>query len=359
MCPQVLSATSVGSPSQLFVFGLGLGGELLYRIGTKVGWTGAWVSAGSSIAGQPSAITWYNNQKLSLFAVSSPKRNVLTKTYSGGVWSDWEDIGGSIAGRLSLCRMNWTTPGVIYDRIDVWGTDSNSGVDQKNWYNPAVGDYRAPAEQPAWESTNLQLASSPAISCRNEDNVHDVVAFAKGTRALEVNQYSISKLAWRGWVNRGGNFLADPVILETGNRRFDVFAIGSDFSMYYFSWINDVYLPLESIGGSFQSVPSVVISKGSVERIDVLALGTDDMLKHRAMNVTGSKWTTGWEDLGVFGNSAPLVTNLGNGTLGIFVIGLKGEVNYTSWAVSDIPSWSGLRWTSLGGNMTMTGYTGV
>ena len=44
-------------------------------------------------------------------------------------------------------------------------------------------------------------------------------------------------------------------------------------------------------------------------RLDVLAVGTDDKLKHRAM-IQGD-----WEDLGIFANSAPYAVELGTSPL--------------------------------------------
>ncbi|KAK3944360.1 hypothetical protein QBC46DRAFT_442122 [Diplogelasinospora grovesii] len=66
---------------------------------------------------------------------------------------------------------------------------------------------------------------------------------------------------------------------------------------------------LKSLGGSFESVPSAIVTlppssssfsivNNTAVRIDVVALGTDDLIEHRVLS--GSKWGNDWEDLAVW-----------------------------------------------------------
>jgi hypothetical protein len=127
--------------------------------------------------------------------------------------------------------------------------------------------------------------------------------------------------------------------------------------MYHFTWTKDGgYTALEDAGGSFQSVPSVAVT-GSGSRVDVVALGTNDRLQHRVLQ--GLKWASEWEDLDVFGNSAPLLVNITNTQpekVGVFVVGFNGEVNQTTWSASSELSWRSLVWKGMGGNMTTEFY---
>ncbi|KAK0617503.1 hypothetical protein B0T14DRAFT_525324 [Immersiella caudata] len=122
--------------------------------------------------------------------------------------------------------------------------------------------------------------------------------------------------------------------------------------MYYGAWSKrEGHAPLVNLGGSFQSVPSAVATRQG-DRVDVVALGTGDTLMHRVL--VGGRWTANWEDLGVFGNSAPLAVNLTTNpeAVSLFVLGTNGEMNQTVWQVSEELSWKALRWSSMGGNLT-------
>jgi len=159
---------------------------------------------------------------------------------------------------------------------------------------------------------------------------------------------------WTRSANLGGKFQGEPLVLGVGNDRFDFFGIGEDKAMHHFAWTAAAgFTPLKSLGGSFSSVPSAAVT-GS-DRIDVVALGTSGTLQHRALQ--GLKWANDWEDLGKFGNSAPLLFNVtikpaGIEKVGVFVVGKGGEVNHTTWTASSDPSWKNLVWSSLGGNAT-------
>jgi hypothetical protein len=162
---------------------------------------------------------------------------------------------------------------------------------------------------------------------------------------------------WTPPTSRGGKFLGEPVVVEVNSERLDFFGIGEDKHMYHFTWSRGGgYTALEDVGGSFESVPSVAVT-GSGPRLDVVALGTNDKLQHRVLQ--GSKWASDWEDLGVFGNSAPLLVNMtltAPQKVGVFVIGEEGEVNQTTWSVTPDLSWKGLAWKGMGGSMTTEFY---
>lgn len=98
----------------------------------------------------------------------------------------------------------------------------------------------------------------------------------------------------------------------------------------------------------------------SQPRIDIVALGTNDQLRHRVLQ--GAEPISDWEDIGVFGNSAPLLINLTSSNVqpervAMFVMGTDGQVNQTVWDV--VPSelsWKNLVWTSMGGNLSTEFY---
>lgn len=98
---------------------------------------------------------------------------------------------------------------------------------------------------------------------------------------------------------------------------------------------------------------------GGESSLDIVALGTDDMPWHGAL--AGSKWWAHWERLDVFGNSAPLLTEIEvpppwSPMVAVFVLGTDGQVNHALWNVSSEFSWRGSTWSSMGGNLTVKYY---
>jgi len=220
--------------------------------------------------------------------------------------------------------------------------------------------YWAPDLSPSWQlsadwKADPTSKGRPAVACRADDFGHDLMIYDGTGKNAKYSSYS-DKTSWTPifTLDSGSSFKgfqSDPVMLASANTRLDFFGIGVDGAMYYGAWNKqDGHSPLVNLGGSFQSVPSAVVTKSG--RVDVIALSTRDTLQHRVLQ--GGKWSLDWEDLGVFGNSAPLAFNLTTNpeTVGLFVLGTNGELNQTVWTVSNDLSWKGLKWAGMGGNLT-------
>lgn len=338
------------------MFSLDQNGNIVYLSGNEVGWSDTWTIIEGLSSNPPSVIAWDSNSRLDVFYVSSLHHNVLTSYYQNGIWSNWQDLGSSIARPVVLCSLNETinVPG---ERIDQWAIDTSTGEIMHNFYQHNVSAFYSPGESATWQMMSQngtrRVAGTPAISCRhNPDGIYDMLIYGNDNRSVQINQYIISKGGYQGWIDLGGNFIGDPVVLNTGPQRFDFFGIGNDSAMYHISWRNATqnitdYSPLRSLGGSFASVPSAVVT--GEDRIDVLALGLDGKLKHRTM--FGSIWSRDWENLGIVGNSAPLLTDLKNGSVGVFLLGENNRLQYAQWESSDTSSWTSLIWRDLGGNL--------
>jgi hypothetical protein len=133
-----------------------------------------------------------------------------------------------------------------------------------------------------------------------------------------------------------------PAVSSWGVNRFDVFARGSD-NLLYHRWSVDggaTFSGWERLGappGGVSASPAAV-SWGD-GRIDVFVRGGDARLWHTAW---AGKWY-GWDYQGGVLTSAPAVTSWSQGRLDVFVDGARGVV-YHKWYQN---GWSG--WESLGG----------
>jgi hypothetical protein len=356
VCPQILSADTIGTPPQLYLFARGTDNAIWYANAPATSissWqNNAWKSLGGPFLSQPTAATWNVSTKLSVFAVADPDRSVRTKIISstGSTWpASWENLSSRSNSPVSVCVINNT-------RIDLWITTQDSSTTTHNYWQMDQNVWSSSTTGNNWQNTvdfGKAIGAAPGIVCRRNLNYHDIVVYGKEDKAVMHSTYN-EPSQWTLPNGKGGKFLSNPVLLYTSDDRFDFFGIGTDKAMYHFSWsTTQGYSSLENLGGSFASVPSVVATRS--ERIDVIALGTNDVLHHRVLE--GSQWSD-WEELPVYGNSAPLLVDLKvePKQLGIFVLGTNGEINQTTWPVSSDKTWKNLQWKSIGGKMTASFY---
>ncbi|WP_396265716.1 hypothetical protein [Halobacillus shinanisalinarum] len=78
-----------------------------------------------------------------------------------------------------------------------------------------------------------------------------------------------------------------------GPNRIDVFARGTDDSLYHKWWNGNQWSDWESLGGTLTSAPAV--SSRRSNQLDVFVRGTNQRLYKKTWN--GSQWEE-WEDLG-------------------------------------------------------------
>lgn len=286
---------------------------------------------------------------ISVVALSDPDYSVLVRTYnaSASQWNEtWESLGNGGASRsaVSICTAeSW--------RPDLW-VAAEDAIRHNNWAYPR-DDYYVPDQGITWPdaiSFGTNITSRPAIACRDDNYIHDLMVYG-ADRSVWHMTYSNSTSSWSTPFSYTTEFRGDPSVLNYLDQRVDFFGIGTDQAMHHFYYSNTTgHSSMESLGGSFQSVPSAELT--GADRIDVLALGMSGTLLHRAC--LNNTWSPEWEDLGVVGNSAPLLINLDTDPpkLAMFVLGNDGKINQTSWTKSSDLSWKDLSWSSMGGNMT-------
>ncbi|KAK3315817.1 hypothetical protein B0H66DRAFT_604128 [Apodospora peruviana] len=371
----ILSAAALDST--LHIFARGKDKDIWFRSleGQDATWTGPWkqlLGGGEAFAGPPTAITWQSS-RINVFAPSTKGSNVLTAGYQSGAWTqNWENLGESVSTPVALCDLpehlehgaTASTP----ERIDQWVVSQVTGSVIHNLWNPEVNDFDQPANGEAWDATmdGLASASMPGIVCSANDPAHSLLVYANGTDSVRLRHYQYETGAWDPWIDLGGRFRGDPVLMRTGGREqggFNFFGVGMDGAMYTFNWTNATGLayrpPITSLGGNFSSVPSAVVTGHRPLQIDVVALGVDGKIKHRAFR--SGRWEDTWEDLGVEGMSAPLVVNYevlsGSAAVNRTVVAFIGkgdQLQFASWESTENAAWKDLaRWTGGGGNLTL------
>lgn len=366
---QLLSAASIDS--RLFLFGRGTDGGIHVLDNLRT-----WSPLGTSLfAGPPTSIAWHpwSQPRVTVFAPSiNAKTSVLTTTWGNGSWdANWENLGESAGSPVAVCRLpeGYISSAVgSPERIDQWVVNRESRGVFHDFWQYLVDDFQEPATYTEWEGSmaNQASAGGAGVVCRGSDPMHTLVVYANGTDSVRFRHYMGGLRTWNPWIDLGGEFVGDPVLLEVGESMFSFFGIGSEGGLHTFNWTNATgpgYRPaVVSLGGGFASVPSAVVTSREPLRLDVVGLGVDGDVKHIAYR--DQKWGE-WEDLGVQASTAPFLFTYGTNTDAgessktlLATVGENNELRLSSWANSESTSSSGWKslvgnWNSVGGNLTL------
>ncbi len=179
-------------------------------------------------------------------------------------------------------------------------------------------------------------------------------ACARGTNSLDLfAKGTDGSLWWKHWdgtkwstsTSLGGVLTSGPAATSSGTGTIDVFVRGTNGALYEktttnggTSWSNWI-----SLGGQIPAGTGPAACSWGAGRLDLFVQGTNGALYHRWD--TGS-WS-GWENLGGKLSSSPAATSPTSGVIDVFVRGTNGAVYQRYWP--NAGSWS--NWISLGGQI--------
>jgi len=355
--------------------------SIRYRVlsGSDSTWKGPWenwVATGDTFVGPPTAVAWkpWEDDRLHVFApANNDKYNVLAAGFMNGSHpATWENLGESTATPVSLCLIPKgfvSSAAGSPERIDQWVVNRTTKMIAHNFWNSAIENFQEPATYADWEvSPSVQAsASTLAMVCRKNDPIHTVVMYASGTDSVRFRHYTAENRLWNSWVDIGGDFVGDPVLLQTTDMSFQFFGINSTGMMQNFIWTNVTGVgyrpPWVHLGGNFSSMPSAVVSDDAnpnALELDVVALGTDGNLKHKAFR--NESWARQWEDLNVTASSAPLLfkyaTQAGVNRTLLAAIGEDNQLRVATWETKsqNLKPWRelvGASWANVGGDLSL------
>ena len=337
VCPSLLSVTKVSNdPPRAFVFGRGKDSAVWYRETDGDKWLGGWKSLGGDMRSQVMAASTRDGR---VFVVGyAGNQTIRYKAYNESRWGvDWLELGGAAqsAPYATLC-------GSSSVEIGIRGTSLEG---QRIWLSqPSTS-----SSWSKWENLGGGLSSSLVIGCTQGLFRVAVLGFQGALKPMFHKTWAYD---WGGWVQVGGDFRGDLAITTRNEEELLTFGITSKLTMQYNNWtrIGIDKNQLFELGGSFQSVPVVLVL--STNRLDVLAVGTDDRLKHRAL--IGQTWTPQWQDLGGAFNSTPAVVSMAKDKVTVYGLGVDGAMFHGSWTVSSGFDWIGDgNWQSDGMSFSM------
>jgi len=330
------------SNANFFLFGRGTDQSIWYRKGGLTSWGSDWISLGGTFNSQPAAVSSSNGQRIDVFGTWTDG-SVRSKTYqagaaSGGSWTnEWLNLGGSSINAPAACSPRGNS-------ISVFGTNADHLV----MYRAFDGETWSPALNDNWTVFGGYTSASIAAVCGTKPGYADIASYGSYAGSLHdvgfMHQINGDWQPWDGNSRPSGSvgYIGDPALVAVpASNTTEFFGIGSDAKMYSVSSASN-YSTTRDLGGSFESTPFVLVSEGGT-RLDVLAVGQDDRLKHQAR--LGSTWAGDWEDLGGYFGGVPLAVASTQGWVAVFGIGPGGHVIHGNWTpTAKEPKWGEGSW---------------
>jgi hypothetical protein len=138
-----------------------------------------------------------------------------------------------------------------------------------------------------WERLRGTLATEPVVAS-TAFGTADVAATDDGGRLIHRRE---TASGWGGWTDLGGALVGPPALVA-GPNRLDVLALGTDQALWHLARVGDRWGGWTSLGGKLGSPPA---ADRTGTRIDVIARGADGVLVERALLPSG--WSP-WQALG-------------------------------------------------------------
>lgn len=340
------------SEDSTIIFGRGNDKAFWYRQLDRDGWSGDWQSLGGAFIGQPTSVS-IREGRVDVAGVCQDLE-VRTKSYQNGVWDEqWTGLSGE-------CSTQPVSTSYGTDKLSMLCVGADHKLDLKyykgRWGPSLTGD---------WQDLSGYLSSTPALDSGGDDRV-DIVAYGysdgdssnESEYAMMYKRYEDGD--WQDWEASWGEFKGEPAILATSVNQTEYFGVASNGELWHNTWnreqtssvkvreeasrpsnLPSEYTTPENLGGNFESSPLALAIDDT--RIDVLVVGDDDRLKHKAR--VNDEWASEWEDLGGYFNSAPLAWVNGS-EVAIFGLGPNGTAIHGLFSVGNDMAWGEGSWFS-------------
>jgi hypothetical protein len=125
---------------------------------------------------------------------------------------------------------------------------------------------------------------------------------------ISTDDLQFSASTWKKhWSSIGGISIANPAITSWSAQRLDIVVVGSDKSLWHRAWDfslrdeNNGWTEWETLNGSYLYSPAMV--SRSANRLDIFAIDANSSMVFRAWE--GDHWSAEWLSLGNYFVSSP------------------------------------------------------
>jgi len=255
------------------------------------------------------------------------------KAWDGNSWSDWVQVGGDHTAEkffVSSHIVESTVPGQAPETIyDVWAIDTDGAVQHK-WYTTG------------WESLSFGDFATEVVATGHQD--------VYGNTRYDEHKWRTGSNWSSGWDSISPHKFAKKIYVSrdkedvTTDRRFDLWAIGTDNKIHHRVWDGNSWSSWESLDGA----ASEIVATSSGQRQDVWVIDTDGQVQHKWGE--SFNWS-GWESLGVSAKEIFVTKGSLNYFQGympkIFVIGNDGAVYHKKLKTDGLNFFGWTEWESL------------
>lgn len=140
---------------------------------------------------------------------------------------------------------------------------------------------------------------------------------------ISTDDLQFSASTWKKhWSSIGGISIANPAITSWSAQRLDIVVVGSDKSLWHRAWDfslrdeNNGWTEWETLNGSYLYSPAMV--SWSANRLDIFAIDANSSMVFRAWE--GDHWSAEWLSLGNYFVSSPSLVSWGPGRLDVFAL---------------------------------------
>ena len=238
------------------------------------------------------------------------------RTRSGGSWTGWTGLGGSMVGGPAAIPLTATSSSAFV-----------IGADNGTWQQ-TVTDAGAAS---GWTNLGGRATSKPAAAIGPSSEA--TVAVRGADAAAWMRQQTAGR--WSGWQSLGGTLNTAPAVAATAGA-LTIAAAGSDNAL----WVRTrttTWSPWRRVGGRVTADPALSATpSGSVLGV---ARGSDNAAWVNVADTTATSWR-GWQSIGGHLTSALTVTVDGTAAH-VFAYGIDGRI----WEDTATDASTGTGWT--------------
>lgn len=240
--------------------------QLWHRFHSNGRWSG-WYRLGGTLASSPSAASFGPGSVI--VAARLKNGNLGLLQYASAKWSAWAEIPPPPGGALSAPAIVAMSPG----KLEILVRGNGDRLWRLSY--EANGSRRASTQD--WVDEGGQIAGNPAAASWGANRI-DVVATSASRQLMHWRFDGVQK----GWSAIGccADPSSSPAIASLGRNTYDIVFRDTDGRLRQQSFARNGWSASLQLGGLLNSSPAIVAT--SARRLDVVAVGTDQTLKHRS-----------------------------------------------------------------------------
>jgi hypothetical protein len=205
------------------------------------------------------------------------------RSYDGAQWSEWQDLGGSLAGAVATCSRGAGTLS-----IGVRGTDGQAWHRAFGNTGSSSSSSSSSSGWASWEPLGGNITYDTGFVARSRDSMDAFVSAPDGQCWHKAWSSSSSSSGWAKWEALGGYLDSSPKVVSWGSDHMSIYCRGQDGQAWWKRWNGFTWDSWVSLGGSVVGTPAAVVWTGFEA---VFVRGTDGACWYRSWQAgSWSQW---------------------------------------------------------------------